>query len=65
MAPEIVSKLDYYGKPVDIWSLGVLLYVILNGSFPFKGINIILINQGKDDNELFKAIKIGSYNLKT
>jgi serine/threonine protein kinase len=31
MSPEIVSKNEDYGKPADIWALGVLLYVFLNG----------------------------------
>lgn len=52
MSPELVSKCDYYGKPVDAWALGVLLYVLLSGHFPFKG---------KDDNELFSNIKKGIY----
>lgn len=37
MAPEIVNKLEYRGPPADIWALGVLLYVFLTGTFPFKG----------------------------
>lgn len=52
MAPEIVNKQEYYGKPVDIWALGVLLYALLTGSFPFKG---------RDDNELFVSIRKGIY----
>jgi MAP/microtubule affinity-regulating kinase len=36
MAPEIVNKQNYsFG--VDIWALGIVLYKILNGVFPFKG----------------------------
>ena len=37
MAPEIVRKSDYEGKPVDMWALGVLLYVMLTGVNPFRG----------------------------
>ena len=39
MAPEIVSKVEFAGPPADIWALGVLLYALLNGRFPFKGSN--------------------------
>ena len=36
MAPEIVRRMEYEGKPVDIWSLGILLYALLCGCFPFR-----------------------------
>lgn len=36
MAPEIVKKLKYDCK-VDIWSLGILAYIILSGRPPFSG----------------------------
>ena len=39
MAPEIVSKIEYSGPPADIWALGVLLFALLCGKFPFKGSN--------------------------
>ena len=47
MAPEIVKKQEYFGKPADVLALGILLYAILFGKFPFKG---------RDDNELFRKI---------
>jgi len=37
MAPEITMKKEYDGKIVDMWALGVLLYVMSTGIFPFKG----------------------------
>ncbi|TMW62805.1 hypothetical protein Poli38472_005423 [Pythium oligandrum] len=40
MAPEVVSCKRYDGKRVDVWSLGVLLYVLLCGKFPFQGQSI-------------------------
>ena len=36
MAPEIVLR-QAYDKSVDIWALGVIVYVILTGMPPFKG----------------------------
>ena len=36
MAPEIVRRSEYEGKPVDMWSMGILLYALLCGCFPFR-----------------------------
>ena len=36
MAPEIVLR-KAYDKSVDIWALGVMVYVILTGMPPFRG----------------------------
>ncbi|PVU95845.1 hypothetical protein BB560_005840 [Smittium megazygosporum] len=35
-APEILRGDKYNGPEIDVWSLGVLLYVMLNGKFPFE-----------------------------
>ena len=40
MAPELVAKKDYLGQPVDVWALGVLLYKMLTGYYPFNGIQL-------------------------
>ncbi|EGR33203.1 protein kinase domain protein [Ichthyophthirius multifiliis] len=48
MSPEIVSKIEYCGKKSDIWSLGIVLYIILVGRCPFYA---------HSDIELFKKIK--------
>lgn len=37
MAPELVRRAEYDGRQVDMWALGVLLFAMLAGSFPFRG----------------------------
>jgi len=37
MSPEMIEGRGLANKSTDIWSLGVLLYYILTGSFPFNG----------------------------
>ncbi len=36
MAPEVIQRRSY-GKPIDVWSAGVLLHILLSGSMPFLG----------------------------
>ena len=37
MAPELINDLDY-GKEIDIWMLGILLYELIHGFSPFRPI---------------------------
>ena len=38
MAPEVLKR-SPYGKRVDLWMLGVLLYIVLSGGYPFSHCN--------------------------
>lgn len=54
MAPEIVLKTEYCGPPADIWALGVLMFTIISGSFPYRGAT---------DEELYSKIQRADYHL--
>ncbi len=54
MAPEIVQKKEYDGKCVDIWALGVLLFAMLTGTFPFRGIS---------ESDLYYKIQRGNFKI--
>ncbi len=54
MSPEIVNRKEYIGPPTDIWSLGILLFALLCGNFPFRGAT---------DNELFRSISRGKVSF--
>ena len=36
MSPEIVKKNPYAGAKADIWALGVMLFHLVTGHYPFK-----------------------------
>jgi MAP/microtubule affinity-regulating kinase len=54
MSPEIVARVEYTGPPADVWALGVLLYVLLCGCYPFRG---------QSDRELYKKIQYGQFSI--
>ena len=53
MSPEIVARQAYSGPAADIWACGVILYVLLNGTVPFKA---------KTEKDLFRKIQRGVYS---
>ena len=67
LPPEMASGEEYSSNPkLDIWAMGIILYLMVEGCYPFDGKNtkeiIISILRGKL--EFNKKIKI-SYPLKT
>ncbi|KAF7720839.1 hypothetical protein EC973_005982 [Apophysomyces ossiformis] len=52
-SPEIVQGKPYYGPATDVWSCGVLLYVLLTGYLPFDDENM---------GRLYLKIKRGKYH---
>ncbi|XP_041116890.1 calcium/calmodulin-dependent protein kinase type II subunit gamma-like isoform X2 [Polyodon spathula] len=53
LSPEVLRK-DPYGKPVDIWACGVVLYILLVGYPPFWD---------EDQHKLYQQIKAGAYDF--
>ena len=52
MAPEVFE--GKYDEKCDIWSCGVILYILVMAEYPFNG---------KDDKEIIKKIKKGKYSF--
>uniref|UniRef100_A0A3P8V7N0 calcium/calmodulin-dependent protein kinase n=1 Tax=Cynoglossus semilaevis TaxID=244447 RepID=A0A3P8V7N0_CYNSE len=53
LSPEVLRK-DPYGKAVDMWACGVILYILLVGYPPFWD---------EDQHRLYQQIKAGAYDF--
>jgi len=53
-APELIQRIEYKGPEIDIWSMGVVLFVLVCGYLPFDA---------KDFQTLFRKILRGNYLL--
>ena len=53
LSPEVIKR-DPYGKPVDVWAIGVILYILLVGYPPFWD---------EVQERLYKQIREGRYDF--
>jgi len=53
VAPEVLQSLRY-GSPADVWSAGVLLYMMISATPPFYA---------PTDGEVLRRVRSGNYNL--
>ena len=52
IAPEVLNK--KYNEKCDIWSCGVITYIILSGMPPFNG---------QSDQEIMKKVRVGKFSF--
>ncbi|EGC29180.1 hypothetical protein DICPUDRAFT_51418 [Dictyostelium purpureum] len=53
-SPELILRKEYHGPSVDVWSMGVVLFVLVTGYLPFDGDNYV---------ELFQKILAADYTI--
>lgn len=54
ISPDVLSGKPYLGKPSDMWALGVVLFTMIYGQFPFYD---------SAPQELFRKIKVAEYSI--
>jgi calcium-dependent protein kinase len=52
VAPEVLN--ENYGEKADMWSIGVIAFMLLSGGIPFTG---------KTIGEIFNSIKKGEFSM--
>ena len=52
-APELINN-HYYSFEIDVWSLGITIFHLFTGLYPFDG---------KNKEEIIEKIKLGKYSF--
>ncbi|KAF9605914.1 hypothetical protein IFM89_020793, partial [Coptis chinensis] len=55
VAPEVVNSKGYDGAKADLWSCGVILFVLMEGYFPFEDSNLMALYK----NVIIKCVCLG------
>ncbi len=64
MSPEIVAGKEYSGFQSDVWALGIVLYVLLCGRFPFKAnTEHELYHKIRRDSDVSKPLYLGLFTI--
>ncbi|XP_010367813.1 caM kinase-like vesicle-associated protein isoform X4 [Rhinopithecus roxellana] len=61
LAPEVVGR-QRYGRPVDCWAIGVIMYILLSGNPPFYE-EVEEDDYENHDKNLFRKILAGDYEF--
>jgi serine/threonine protein kinase len=56
MAPEILLPRCFYGRAVDMWAFGIIIYQLLAGYTPFKHMEV-------DDSKVLANIRAGKFTF--
>ena len=58
ISPDVLSGKPYAGKPSDMWALGVVLFTMLYGQFPFYDNAPHELFQSKENFLIYRLLKI-------
>ena len=56
VAPEVLENRPAYDVSCDVWTIGVIVFILLGGYYPFRG---------KTETEVLKNIRYGNYKFRT